>query len=125
MIIPSLTDSLRRGQTLQLAEHDPVGAAACALSDGEPDGAIVLAEGGILEGIDGFEAVFSFPVHAVTRNFDVEYVATNAMAVGDAGGFLPAEVIDAVELVEGGLGVAAFGDNGARLASGSRSCHPC
>ena len=100
----------------QFAEHDAVGrAAVVALADGEPERAFVFVEGRILEGMRGLEAVFALPGFAIAGDVHVEDAA---IAVLDLGVLLPAEVIDAAELIEGRFGVQAVGREGLRLGGG-------
>ena len=98
----------------QLAEHDAVaGATVITLRDGKPDLAIVFVEGRILKRVRRLETVLALPSLTVARDVHVEDAA---VAIVNTRVLLPAEVIDAAELVEGRLRVQAAGYKRHRLA---------
>ena len=77
----------------------------------------MLVEGRILERLPCLEPVFPLPGRAIAGNVDIEDAAVDAVLLG---GLLPAEVIDAAEVVEGGFRVGAVRHMRQRLADAPR-----
>ncbi len=113
--LPGLGLELADG--LQLSKHDALlpTRVLVALGHCEPDLAVVLVEGWVLEGLRRFEPVFALPRLAVAGDLDIEDAAADTL---DAGGLLPAEVVKIAEVIKGGLGVGSIGNDGEWLADG-------